>query len=128
MSSTSPPRSSGMIAPDTSCVRGGIKGLTLRFEYLKGVLGIPTAPFTLGSIRGGGAVWHYCNLQSLGLLQFRGRWKSAASMNHYIQVGTCSLAFAQLPSEALDRIRQLAALVGPLCDYVKLGKVEDKAT
>ena len=98
------------LPPTASLCPGQLRGLTERFKYLKQVTGLTNAPFTLASMRGGGAIHHFRTHQNLGLLQYRGRWESAKSMQHYIQMGSAALAYSQLPADTQARVRALADL------------------
>jgi len=89
---------------------GGVSGLGARFAHAKDVLGLRSSPYTLGGLRGGGAVAHFQRHQNLGLLQFRGRWETQRSLQHYLQEGFGLLQFARLPSDARELVRHLASL------------------
>ena len=40
--------------------------------------------FTLGSLRAGGATWHFKTHENLARLQFLGRWSRAETLRHYL--------------------------------------------
>ena len=71
-------------------------------------LGLSSTSYTLGSLRGGGAVSYFRKTQNLGALQYRGRWDNAGTLGHYLQEGLAALAFAKLDEKTLRRIRTLA--------------------
>eukprot|EP00971_Amphidinium_carterae_P068931 1364867-Amphidinium_carterae.5 len=96
--------------PSAPLVRGGLKELYKKFEFLQEQLCIQGGPFTLGTLRGGGAVFHIQECQSLALLQWRGRWTTERSVQHYLQVGLASAALADVPALARDRIVALSNL------------------
>eukprot|EP00971_Amphidinium_carterae_P278661 5531785-Amphidinium_carterae.2 len=97
--------------PHQSLIAGGSRGLQLFFERVRLAVGLDNTPWTLATLRGGGALAY---LRSSGgnviWLQFRGRWESSRSMRHYIQAGLAMQAFAKLPSVTKSRIATLAEL------------------
>ncbi len=50
----------------------------------------------LSSLRAGGATHHYQGGMSIERLQFKGRWKSCASLQSYVQEAVASLVLLQL--------------------------------
>eukprot|EP00971_Amphidinium_carterae_P312260 6206521-Amphidinium_carterae.1 len=73
-------------------------------------LHIKNSPFTLGTLRGGGAVHHIQQCQSIALLQWKGRWTTERSVQHYLQVGLAATALAAISPHAKQLIDALAAL------------------
>ena len=101
----------GWIHPDTNLCRGGRAGLVKRFEYAKSLLSLQTAPFTLASLRSGGAVDFYRSTGNVAALQFRGRWDSPSTLNHYLQEAMATLAFGRLSKQSFDKVEALADLL-----------------
>eukprot|EP00971_Amphidinium_carterae_P264784 5252326-Amphidinium_carterae.1 len=74
--------------------------------------------FGLSSLRGGGATEFVLRTQNVAALQFRGRWASAATMQHYVQVSLGAATMSALPPAARCRIQKLAALApNVLCAF-----------
>eukprot|EP00971_Amphidinium_carterae_P333501 6468281-Amphidinium_carterae.2 len=96
--------------PSAPLIRGGLKELHKKFEFLREQLCIQGGPFTLGTLRGGGAVFHIQACQSLALLQWKGRWTTERSVQHYLQVGLAAAALADVSTFARDRIVALSNL------------------
>eukprot|EP00971_Amphidinium_carterae_P258329 5127379-Amphidinium_carterae.2 len=97
--------------PHRSLIAGGTKGLQMLFNRVRTAMGLQDTPWTLATLRGGGAVAYL--RQSGGnivWLQFRGRWESFRSMRHYVQAGLAMQAFASLPEGTKALVGQLAAL------------------
>jgi hypothetical protein len=65
---------------------------------------------TLGSLRTGGTTFFYTKHCSMSWLQFRGRWKSQASLLHYVQEGMAALVGARIPPAAIALVRVLCCL------------------
>eukprot|EP00971_Amphidinium_carterae_P063954 1265951-Amphidinium_carterae.2 len=115
----------GSDPPHRSLVAGGPRGLQIFFNQIRDSLGLRGSPWTLATLRGGGAVAYL--RQSGGnivWLQFRGRWESFRSMRHYVQAGLAMQAFASLPAETKERVSYLASLapilLGPLSESEEL--------
>ena len=64
--------------------------------------------FTLGGIRAGGATYLYLKTENVGLVQRKGRWRSARTLEHYIQEGAAILSAARWPPEVHAKIDKLA--------------------
>ena len=60
--------------------------------------------FTLGCIRPGGATERFIRDQNVAKLQFEGRWRSAYSLHHYLQVAMAKLVMNRLKSSVASRI------------------------
>eukprot|EP00971_Amphidinium_carterae_P196339 3895684-Amphidinium_carterae.1 len=103
-------------AASAPLVRGGLRELHKKFAYLREALNLAVSPFTLGTLRGGGAIWHIQQSQSLAMLQWRGRWASERSVQHYLQLGLAATALASLEPETRKKIEAMAALAGALLD------------
>eukprot|EP00971_Amphidinium_carterae_P319230 6345207-Amphidinium_carterae.3 len=105
----------GSDPPHRGLIAGGSKGLQMFFERVRRSVGLESSPWTLATLRGGGALSY---LRKSGgniiWLQFRGRWESARSMRHYIQGGLAMQAYAGLPQSTKDRIAVLAELAPSL--------------
>eukprot|EP00971_Amphidinium_carterae_P336743 6473269-Amphidinium_carterae.1 len=66
-------------AASAPLVRGGLKELQKKYDFLRDCLNLRDSPFTLGCLRGGGAIHQIQTSQSLALLQWRGRWSTERS-------------------------------------------------
>ena len=98
----------GHDAPHVLMCPVGLQGLSRRFYLLLAKLRLGKTSYTLGSLRGGGAVEYFRRIQNLGALQYRGRWDNAGTLGHYLQEGLAALAYSKLDKETLQRIRTLA--------------------
>eukprot|EP00971_Amphidinium_carterae_P334952 6470529-Amphidinium_carterae.1 len=78
--------------PDCLWVRGGIATLQKNFVQLKDALALGRTPFTLGSLRAGGAVEYFRRTSNGSGLQVRGRWVSQRSMFHYTQLSLAAVS------------------------------------
>ena len=94
-------------APNRVLVPGGYVGLQRRFQYLAEWVGLPANLYSLGSLRGGGAVALFQATLNLPLVQYRGRWDAPRTVSHYLQEGLATLAAAKIPLPARQAIRQL---------------------
>ena len=81
--------------------------LVKRFERALAVLKLEHLGLSLGSLRAGGATDSFKRSQNLGALQFRGRWKSAFTLQHYLQEAVASMVWLKLGPD--ERLRTLAA-------------------
>ncbi|CAE7682844.1 unnamed protein product [Symbiodinium sp. CCMP2592] len=80
-----------------------------------------TCGFTLGSLRGGGATYHFRVHRNIGQLQYAGRWARAETLRHYLQTALSIQVVSQAPAEAtriLDRLRAHA-------DYLQMPPLDD---
>eukprot|EP00971_Amphidinium_carterae_P033232 654250-Amphidinium_carterae.1 len=104
-------RTFGSDPPNRCLIAGGSRGLQTFFERVHLALNLQNTPWTLATLRGGGALAY---LRQTGgniiWLQFRGRWESAKSMRHYIQAGLAMQAYAALNQDTKLRIAALAEL------------------
>eukprot|EP00971_Amphidinium_carterae_P163532 3242595-Amphidinium_carterae.1 len=82
---------------------GGLPLLSQRFMALKRALCLEASPFSVASLRGGGAVHYMRTVGNVSWLQYRGRWESPKSMGHYLQAGAALLAMARVPDSARSR-------------------------
>eukprot|EP00971_Amphidinium_carterae_P260923 5176224-Amphidinium_carterae.1 len=62
-------------------------------------------------------------VQSIALLQWKGRWTTERSVQHYLQVGLAASAMATLPQHTKARIQSLAHLapviLHPTCNGLR---------
>lgn len=70
---------------------------------------LATCGFTLGSLRGGGATYHFRVHRNIGQLQYAGRWARAETLRHYLQTALSIQVVAQAPGEATRILRNLRA-------------------
>eukprot|EP00971_Amphidinium_carterae_P245722 4879679-Amphidinium_carterae.1 len=83
--------------PQALLLKGGMKEFYRKFEAIRRHLQVQSTPFTPATLRGGGATWCIRQTQSLSLLQWKGRWTSEKSVQHYLQLNKKSaVAFAAL--------------------------------
>ena len=68
------------------------------------LLEIPPMTFTLSSFRAGGATAHFLEHENIGTLQFRGRWKSTATLYHYVSGSMAGMSEARLTPTASDAV------------------------
>ena len=54
-------------------------------------LGVGHVGYTLGSLRSGGATKHFRRHGNLGYLQYLGRWRSARTLESYLQTSSCGV-------------------------------------
>eukprot|EP00971_Amphidinium_carterae_P333916 6468929-Amphidinium_carterae.1 len=73
-------------------------------------LGCRNSGFSLASLRSGGATEFMLRTSNLGALQYRGRWSSSRTLQHYLQYGLSATTYAQLPTPVRDRLQDLASL------------------
>eukprot|EP00971_Amphidinium_carterae_P346744 6488398-Amphidinium_carterae.3 len=104
----------GAVAPNTLLVAGGLPLLSKRFDALKRVLSLSSSPFSLASLRGGGAVHYMRTIGNVSWLQYRGRWESAKSMGHYLQAGSAMLAMMNVSTQCRHLVKSLAQLTPTL--------------
>eukprot|EP00971_Amphidinium_carterae_P352836 6492748-Amphidinium_carterae.2 len=112
----------GGLPPVTLLVAGGLPVLSKRFDALKSVLGLQASPFTLASLRGGGAVHYMRTVGNVSWLQYRGRWESAKSMGHYLQAGSAMLAMVNISEQARTLVKSLAQLAPNLVNNHHKGR------
>ena len=72
-----------------------------------------SARFTLSSFRAGGATHHFRMYRNLGQLQYHGRWKSSATLEHYLHEAYSALVMSQLP-EVSKQLVEAARVFVPL--------------
>eukprot|EP00971_Amphidinium_carterae_P350331 6491491-Amphidinium_carterae.1 len=100
--------------PDCLWVRGGIVTLQKNFVQLKEALALGRTPFTLGSLRAGGAVEYFRRTSNGSGLQVRGRWVSQRSMFHYTQLSLAAVSMSCIDPDARDRVYTLARMASTL--------------
>lgn len=66
---------------------------------------------TLGSLRAGGATWQFREYSNLGRLQFYGRWKTLASLEHYLHEAMACFATTRVPEEAVKIVSTLRQFI-----------------
>eukprot|EP00971_Amphidinium_carterae_P027941 550326-Amphidinium_carterae.1 len=117
-------------AASAPLVRGGLKELHQKYEFIRRKLDLQGGPFTLGTLRGGGAVFHIQACQSIALLQWKGRWTTERSVQHYLQVGLAASALAAVPASTRERISALAdlapLLLRPECNGLRSSVCESQ--
>ena len=79
--------------------------------------------FVLSGLRAGGITAFYNATGDLAACQWRGRWDSARTMEHYIQEAPMALAYADLPSDVRAGILQLSTALPSLLE--KAGPAPD---
>eukprot|EP00971_Amphidinium_carterae_P349166 6490879-Amphidinium_carterae.1 len=94
----------GADPPDCLWIRGGLLRLQRNFTKIKQILQLEGLPYTLGSLRAGGAVEYLRRTSNASGLQIRGRWMSQKSMYHYTQM-TCLPVTPMLHVAGLDRLK-----------------------
>lgn len=75
-----------------------------RFQHACCRLGLDSSSYTLGSFRSGGATYLFRQNQNLGALQFAGRWKSAATLQHYLHTAFSAHVMASLTEETREKL------------------------
>ena len=101
----------GRFPPRTVLMPGGLKAMTTMFAACLTAMGVTTSSFNLSGVRAGGATQHFQVYANMGALQFRGRWDSVATLQHYIQMANAIKAFAVVPHAVQLRINSLAFLL-----------------
>eukprot|EP00971_Amphidinium_carterae_P005538 109921-Amphidinium_carterae.1 len=94
--------------PSRLVIAGGLPELSRKYVKLTTVLGLKKG-FTLGTLRGGGAVRCLKQHKSLSSLQWLGRWSSERSTHHYLQLGVAAATWIDLPSSTKSLVQQLAS-------------------
>eukprot|EP00971_Amphidinium_carterae_P352181 6492466-Amphidinium_carterae.1 len=94
--------------PSRLLVPGGMLRLNQVFAWAKQALSVPANMFTLGGLRAGGSVDFLRATNNPHALQYRGRWESARSMFHYLQIGAGVSTYAQLSPTCLTVVQGLA--------------------
>ena len=61
------------------------------FAELVKLAGLDSVGFTPGSLRAGGATLAFRVTKNMALVKFWGRWKSEASVAHYVQLATSTV-------------------------------------
>jgi hypothetical protein len=77
------------------------------------LLGVSTTEkgYSPGGLRAGGATQDFLQFQNLGRLQWRGRWRVASTLEHYIQLGVYYLAMQDWPDTIQAKVDRHAAHV-----------------
>ena len=74
----------GNLKPGEALMPGGNVALRRLFVSASKVLSTQSAPWTLGSLRGGGLCHFFSTTGNITAAQFRGRWDSARTLSHYL--------------------------------------------
>eukprot|EP00971_Amphidinium_carterae_P040337 791763-Amphidinium_carterae.1 len=116
--------------PHHLLVPGGLRSLQQRYQWALKLMDCAQCGFGLSSLRGGGATEFMLRTQNVSALQFRGRWASAATIQHYVQVSLGAATMERLPALARQRVQLLADLAPHiLCPaHVSLVTPESVAT
>eukprot|EP00971_Amphidinium_carterae_P151936 3011231-Amphidinium_carterae.1 len=96
--------------PSRLLIAGGLAELSRKYAKLTTILGLQQRGFSLGTLRGGGAMRCLKHHKSLSLLQWLGRWSSERSTHHYLQLGVAAATWIELPSATKFLVQQLAEL------------------
>ena len=67
--------------------------------------------FTMASLRGGGATFHYLSGTSLDDIAWQGRWASKRTLEIYIQEVTALTTLGHLPAEVQQRILRFSRVL-----------------
>eukprot|EP00971_Amphidinium_carterae_P336478 6472870-Amphidinium_carterae.1 len=100
-------------------LRGGLPRLQSNFNFLKQALCLQRTPYTLGSLRAGGAVEFLRRTRDSAGLQIRGRWASQKSMFHYTQLSLAAVSVHNIPVVKRERIFALARMASTLLDLLQ---------
>eukprot|EP00435_Cladocopium_sp_Y103_P046805 s630_g13.t1 len=121
----------GPMAPHEALWPYSAATLRKRFNQLLLAIGLPTerkdgvAPFSLGSLRPGGATWLLHASESSELVRRRGRWLSSRVMEVYLQEILVATFAKKLDPKVRDRIEKLAlgfpALLAAAIDFLTYG-------
>eukprot|EP00971_Amphidinium_carterae_P317221 6306570-Amphidinium_carterae.1 len=101
---------------DCLWIQGGLLRLQRHFVQCKRALQLSSSPYTLGSLRAGGAVEFLRRTSNAAGLQVRGRWTTQKSMYHYTQMSLAAVAISRLPDDARQTIFALAHMASTLLD------------
>eukprot|EP00971_Amphidinium_carterae_P210932 4185404-Amphidinium_carterae.2 len=114
--------------PDSLWIRGGLARLQANFHSLKRKLSIQTSPYTLGSLRAGGAVEYLRRTSNSAGLQIRGRWVSQRSMFHYTQLSLAAVSVHSIQKETREKLFAFARMASTLLDprqWTREARVEE---
>ena len=101
----------GWLPGATLLCSGGSSGLTKRFRHVLYLMHLEGGPFTLASLRAGGAVDFYKATGNIAALQYRGRWDAPGTLGHYLQEAMGILAFSKLNANAMQTLSALSPLL-----------------
>ena len=79
----------------------------------------PGLRFTPAGLRPGGATEFYLRTQNIGALQWRGRWRSPSTLEHYLQMGMSYLVQTRLAKPSKTNVAELAAIGREFWDSFK---------
>eukprot|EP00971_Amphidinium_carterae_P091418 1809874-Amphidinium_carterae.1 len=100
----------GSDASSAPLLKGGHVAFVSMFDQARKALLLEDSPFTLSTLRGGGAIWQIQFCQSLAVLQWKGRWSSEKSVQHYLQVGLAATSLTQLSDQSRQLVLRMAEL------------------
>ena len=75
------------------------------------LLGLTHLGITLGGLRSGGATHAFKSERNLGKLQFSGRWRSASTLQYYLQEQMSAHLVTQISDSCIQNIRSLGPMV-----------------
>eukprot|EP00971_Amphidinium_carterae_P339494 6477327-Amphidinium_carterae.5 len=96
--------------PHHLLVLGGLHALQRRYQLALRLMNCASCGFRRSSLRGGGATEFMLRTQNVAALQFRGRWASSATMQHYVHVSLGASAMAAMQPQVRHRVEGLADL------------------
>ena len=109
-------------APLFSCIGSVTQrslALSTSFAALLRVLRVPTGQargFVLSGLRAGGITAYFNATGDLAACQWRGRWDSARTMEHYIQEAPMAAAYANLSAGVRADILRLSSVLPALLE------------
>ena len=109
--------------PQWRLLPGGLPALRRDFAWALRLLGLSEMPYTLASLRGGGAVYEYMQHARLDRIMMRGRWDAERTLKHYLQIGLASFAYVGVPAAARERVQQMDVLLESLLLGLAMQKV-----
>eukprot|EP00971_Amphidinium_carterae_P205218 4072807-Amphidinium_carterae.1 len=87
----------------TLLIEGGHRAFIAMFEEARKYLLLDDSPFTLSTLRGGGAIWQIQHCQSLAILQWKGRWSSEEFVRRVASLGS---AYGRLEPHSFEPLPQ----------------------
>ena len=93
---------------------GGPGRLRFCFKVLLNYSGLSALRLTPGCLRSGGATYFFLEDMSLGALQFLGRWRSALSLQIYVQEAVSLLVVCQLSPSEERRVEEVVLAAASL--------------
>ena len=77
------------------------------FKELTAQLEFANCKFTPASLRAGGATCLFDTHMDVGRLRLQGRWASAQSLEHYVQVGKSQQILQQMQERSIEKVQSL---------------------